>query len=64
MEKNDSQTPIQQSFLLQQRLAEVNHPGHTLITYPDLGHVFYPSPEWQTGIGPIQEYVLADLFMA
>jgi predicted esterase len=41
--ENDSQTPVQQAFLLQQRLTEVNHPGHTLITYPNLGHVFYPS---------------------
>ncbi|MDQ4013770.1 MAG: alpha/beta fold hydrolase, partial [Thermoproteota archaeon] len=40
--KNDSQTPIQQAFLLQQELTEVRHPDHTLITYPDLGHVFYP----------------------
>ena len=43
--KNDSQTPVQQAFLLQQRLTEVNHPDHTLITYPNLGHVFYPSPQ-------------------
>jgi predicted esterase len=60
--KNDSQTPIQQAFLLQQKLTEVRHPDHTLITYPDLGHSFYPSSQWLTGIGPIQEYVLQDLF--
>src|SRR5918996_2993356 len=36
--ENDTQTPVQQAFLLQQRLTEVNHPDHTLITYPDLGH--------------------------
>jgi hypothetical protein len=60
--ENDSQTPVQQAFLLQQRLTEVNHPDHTLITYPNLGHVFYPSSQWSTGIGPIQEYVLADLY--
>ena len=29
--ENDSQTPVQQAFLLQQRLTEVNHPDHTLI---------------------------------
>ena len=34
--ENDSQTPVQQAFLLQQRLNEVNHPDHTLITYPKL----------------------------
>jgi hypothetical protein len=47
---------------LQQRLTEVNHPDHTLITYPNLGHVFYPSSQWSTGFGPIQQYVLADLY--
>jgi hypothetical protein len=33
-----------------------------LITYPDLGHIFYPSSKWSTGIGPIEPYVLADLY--
>ena len=60
--ENDSQTPVQQAFLLQQRLTEVNHPDHTLITYPNLGHQFYPSSQWSTGFGPIQQYVLADLY--
>ena len=60
--ENDSQTPVQQAFLLQQRLTEVNHPDHTLITYPNLGHVFYPSSQWSTGDGPIQQYVLADIY--
>jgi predicted esterase len=60
--ENDSLTPVQQAFLLQQRLTDVNHPDHTLITYPNLGHVFYPSSQWKTGIGPIQQYVLADLY--
>jgi uncharacterized protein len=60
--KNDTDTPIQQAYLLQQKLTEVRHPDHTLITYPDLGHLFYPSSQWATAIGPIQEYVLQDLF--
>ena len=60
--ENDTQTPAQQAFLLQQRLTEVNHPDHILITYPNLGHVFYPSSQWETGIGPIQQYVLEDLY--
>ena len=51
--ENDSQTPVQQAFLLQQRLTEVNHPDHTLITYPNLGHLFYPSSQWMTGSGPL-----------
>ena len=60
--ENDSWTPVQQSFLLQQRLTEVNHPDHMLITYPNLGHLFYPSSQWENGIGPIQQYVLADIY--
>ena len=60
--KNDSQTPIQQALLLQHRLTDVRHPDHTLKTYPNLGHVFYPSSQWSTGIGPIHQSVLEDLF--
>jgi uncharacterized protein len=56
------QTPVQEAFLLQQRLTDLNHPDHTLITYPNLGHVFYTSSQWETGIGPIQQYVLGDLY--
>ena len=48
--------------MLQQRLTEVNHPDHTLITYPNLGHLFYPSSKWSTGFGPFEQYVLADLY--
>jgi alpha-beta hydrolase superfamily lysophospholipase len=59
--ENDSQAPIQQSSLLQQRLTEVNHPDHALITYPDLGHVFSSSSPWFTEFGPIEQYVLSDL---
>ena len=47
---------------MQQRLIELNHPDHTLMTYPDLGHHFYPSSQWTTESGPIPEYVLADLY--
>ena len=61
--KNDSQTPIQQALLLQQKLTEVRHPDHTLITYPDLGHLFYPSTQWITVAGgPMEPKVLEDLF--
>jgi uncharacterized protein len=59
--ENDSQAPIQQSSLLQRRLTEVNHPDHTLITYPDLGHVFSLSSQWFTEFGPIEQYVLLDM---
>lgn len=58
---NDTDTPVQQAFLLQQKLTDINHPNHILITYPNLGHQFYPSSQWETGNGPIQQYVLADL---
>jgi len=62
--KNDSQTPIQHALLLQQKLMEVGHPDHTLITYPDLGHLFYPSSQWITAAGgPIEPKVLEDLFL-
>ena len=44
--ENDSLTPVQEAILLQQRLTDVNHPDHTLITYPNLGHGFYPSSQW------------------
>ena len=45
-----------------ERLIELNHPDHTLITYPDLGHHFYPSSQWTTESGPIPQYVLADIY--
>ena len=33
-----------------------------MITYPNLGHAFYISSQWSTGFGPIEPYVLADLY--
>ena len=60
--ENDTQTPVKGTMLLQQKLAEINHPDHILITYPNLGHEFYPSTQWQTQQGPIQQYVLRDLY--
>jgi uncharacterized protein len=60
--KNESQTPIEQAILLQQKLTEVRHPDHTFITYPDLGHLFYPSSQWITATGPMDQKVLEDLF--
>ena len=59
---NDSGSRVQQAFLLQQKLTELNHPDHMLITYPNLGHHFYPSSQWTTESGPIPNYVLADLY--
>jgi len=59
--ENDTQVPVQQAMLLEQKLMEVNHPDHTVITYPGLGHTFYPSKDWIQPLGPIGENVLADL---
>ena len=60
--ENEIQTPIQQALLLQQKLTDLGHPDHTLIAYPNFGHLFYPSSRWITGVGPIQQYVLRDLY--
>lgn len=60
--ENDTFTPVQQAFLIQQKLTEIKHSDHTLITYPNLGHYFYPTSQWIETVGPIQEHVLADLF--
>ena len=61
--ENDSATPLEQGLLLNQRLDEVNHPDHALITYPNLGHFFYSSSKWQNGLGPVDPQVLADLYL-
>jgi uncharacterized protein len=68
--ENDTQTPVQQAFLLQQRLTDVYHPDHTLITYPGLGHGLSPAIGVYPGSsmyglqasGPIEPYILADLY--
>jgi pimeloyl-ACP methyl ester carboxylesterase len=60
--ENDSDTPVQQAFLLQQRLTEAKHPDHTLITYPNLGHIFNPSSLLSRGPGPTEQYVLTDIY--
>ena len=60
--KNDSQTPLDQALLLQQRLTEVNHPDHLMIVYPGLGHTFVPSNQWVTSHGQMEEYVFQDMY--
>ena len=68
--ENDTKTPVQQAFMLQQRLTDVNHPDHTLITYPGLGHDLSPAIGNYPGssmyglqkVGPIEDYALADLY--
>jgi len=59
---NDSQTPLEQALLLQQRLTEVNHPDHLIIVYPGLGHTFTPSNQWITSHGQMEEYVFQDIY--
>jgi hypothetical protein len=49
--ENDSQTPVEQGLLLQERLPELNHPDHLIITYPNLGYSLTPSSEWITQVG-------------
>ena len=55
--------------MLQQRLTELNHPDHMLITYPGPGHQLSPVIGYFPGSGmflhkpgPTEEYVLADLY--
>lgn len=60
--ENDSATPLEQGLLLQQRLTEVDHPDHLIITYPNLGHSLSISSEWVSQSGPMEEYVLRDMF--
>jgi uncharacterized protein len=60
--ENDTATPLEQGLLLQQRLMEVNHPDHLIITYPNLGHSLSLSSKWISQSGPMVEYVLKDMF--
>src|SRR6188472_1132592 len=60
--ENDTATPLEQGLQLQQRLMEVNHPDHLIITYPNLGHSLSPSSNWISQSGPMTEYVLKDMF--
>jgi pimeloyl-ACP methyl ester carboxylesterase len=57
----DIQTPLEQALLLEQKLTELRHSDHMLITYPGLGHTFYPAQGSVQPLGPIREYVLSDL---
>jgi len=59
--EGDQQGPVSEAFLLEQRLTEVGHPDHTLITYPGLGHTYYPVDRWLQFFGPPEDYILSDL---
>ncbi|HWQ20434.1 MAG TPA: alpha/beta fold hydrolase [Methanotrichaceae archaeon] len=58
--ENDSQVPVRNALILEQRLMAMKHPDHTLITYPGLGHTFYPAQDWIQPLGPVNENVLSD----
>jgi hypothetical protein len=59
--EGDFSTPYMESLLLEQKLTQVRHSDHTLISYPGLGHFFYPTDGWNLSVGPMQDYVLHDL---
>ena len=59
--EEDTQTPVSEALLLEQKLSEIKHPDHKLITYPGLGHTFYPKEGLLQWLGPIQDNVLFDL---
>jgi uncharacterized protein len=59
--EEDNQTYLEQAFLLEQKLTQMRYPDHTIITYPGLGHTFHPAQGLLQPLGPIEDYVLADL---
>jgi hypothetical protein len=59
--EGDFSTPFMEALLLEQKLTEAGHPDHTLLSYPGLGHFFYPTDGWSLAVGPMQDYVLHDL---
>jgi pimeloyl-ACP methyl ester carboxylesterase len=59
--EGDFSTPFEEALLLEQKLTLTGHPDHTLISYPGLGHFFYPTDGWSLSVGPMQDYVLHDL---
>jgi uncharacterized protein len=59
--EEDNQTYLEQALLLEQKLTQMKHPNHALITYPGLGHTFHLAQDLLQPLGPIEDYVLADL---
>ena len=59
--EEDDQTYLEQALLLEQKLTQIKHPIHTLITYPGLGHTFHPAQGLDQPLGQIEDYVLSDL---
>ncbi len=59
--ENDTQVPPKGALLLEQKLMASRHPDHLLITYPGLGHSFYPASGWVQPLGPMEDEVLSNL---
>ena len=59
--EEDNQTYLEQALLLEQKLTQMRYPDHTMVTYPGLGHTFHPAQGLLQPLGPIEDYVLADL---
>jgi uncharacterized protein len=59
--EGDFSTPFMEALILEQKLTQIGHSDHTMISYPGLGHFFYPTDGWNLSVGPIQDYVLHDL---
>ncbi len=59
--EEDNQTYLEQALLLEQKMTEMEHEDHTLITYAGLGHTFHPAQGLLQLLGPIEDYVLRDL---
>lgn len=60
--EGDYQTPTVEAVLLEQALLDAGHPDHTLKMYPGLSHFFHPTDGWKAGMGPVEPYVLEDLY--
>ena len=60
--EGDWQTPPIEALLLEQSLNDADHRDHSLYMYSGLGHFFYPTDGWQSAMGPIEPYVLRDLY--
>ncbi len=59
--ENDTQTPVQGAREINAALEKAGNPDHNLITFPGLGHTFYPAQGFIQPPGPIQEGVLVEL---
>jgi pimeloyl-ACP methyl ester carboxylesterase len=57
----DIQTTLDGVKLAYAALEKAGNPDHKLITYPGLGHSFYPAKGTSQPLGPVQENVLKDL---